>query len=189
VRKIEMNEIKRAAILATLIKKMNLQSSWSGETHIQKSVYFLQEMLKVPTDFDYILYKHGPFSFDLRDELTLLRGKLFLELQANPYPYGPSYTPGRLSNVYEERFEKEIQPHLRQLDFIAKNVSIMTVAELERISTALYVKLENSVSSTELAKRIHDLKHHISIEAAERALEELDKLRKKAETKKVITLN
>lgn len=30
-------------------------SGWCGETHLQKAIYFLQTLLNVPTDFDYIL--------------------------------------------------------------------------------------------------------------------------------------
>ncbi|MCL6557372.1 MAG: hypothetical protein K6U74_00970, partial [Firmicutes bacterium] len=62
--------LKRKALLLSLVKAMESQGSWCGETHIQKCSYFLQAMLGVPLGFEFILYKHGPFSFDLRDELT-----------------------------------------------------------------------------------------------------------------------
>ena len=39
----------------------------------QKAVYFLQEIFDVPTGIEYILYKHGPYSFDLTADLTALR--------------------------------------------------------------------------------------------------------------------
>ena len=50
------------------------------ETHVQKAMYLMQELLEVPTEYSFILYKHGPFSFDLSDELTSFRGDYLLEL-------------------------------------------------------------------------------------------------------------
>ncbi len=60
--------------------------SWCGETHVQKCVYFLQQLLKVPMEFNCIMYKHGPYSFDLNDELAFFKGSEFLELHPRrPY--------------------------------------------------------------------------------------------------------
>jgi hypothetical protein len=73
-----MKRQKRDAILLELIDKLERRGSWCGETHIQKATFFLQEMLRVPMDFGFILYKHGPFSFELRDELTAMRADNYI---------------------------------------------------------------------------------------------------------------
>jgi hypothetical protein len=67
-----------------------------GETHMQKATFFLQELIKVPLGFEFLLYKHGPFSFDLRDELTFMRAQGFLRLEPQ-YPYGPTLVGGEVS--------------------------------------------------------------------------------------------
>jgi len=67
-----MDAFERKGVLLDLIDRLNRGGSWCGETHIQKSVYFLQELLGVPLDFNTIFYKHGPYSFDLADELVSL---------------------------------------------------------------------------------------------------------------------
>src|SRR6266508_496167 len=64
-----MKRLQRAALLTELVEQMRAHDSWCGETHLQKATYFLQELLDVEMDYDFVLYKHGPFSFDLRDEL------------------------------------------------------------------------------------------------------------------------
>ena len=61
-----MERLQRAAILTELMDRLRADGSWCGETHVQKATYFLQEVLGVQTGFEYILYKHGPYSFDLR---------------------------------------------------------------------------------------------------------------------------
>ena len=68
-----MERLQRAAVLLSLIEQLKDRGSWCGDTHIQKTTYFLQELLKVPLGFEFILYKHGPYSFDLEDEITALR--------------------------------------------------------------------------------------------------------------------
>lgn len=69
-----MNRMKRSALLTKLVQRLRDEGSWGGETHVQKVTYFLQELMEVPLDFDFILYKHGPYSFDLHDEIAALRG-------------------------------------------------------------------------------------------------------------------
>ena len=84
-----MMDLKRSALVVALVNRLSQRGSWCGETHIQKTTYFLQGLLNVPTGFEFILYKHGPFSFDLRDELARLRAYGYLDLSPEP-PYGPS---------------------------------------------------------------------------------------------------
>jgi uncharacterized protein YwgA len=68
-----MDRLWRASLLLTMNEELRRAGSWAGETHMQKAIFFLQELIKVPLGFEFLLYKHGPFSFDLRDELTFMR--------------------------------------------------------------------------------------------------------------------
>ena len=95
-----MDQLQRASLIIDLIEKLTEKGSWCGETHIQKAVYFLQELTKVPMGFNFILYKHGPFSFDLRDELAAMRAYRLLEIELRP-PYGPGLFPTESgTNIY-----------------------------------------------------------------------------------------
>ena len=60
-----MNRLSQDAVLVGLARRLYEQGSWTGETHIQKAAYLLHELRDVPFDFAFILYKHGPFSFEL----------------------------------------------------------------------------------------------------------------------------
>ncbi len=81
---------QRFTLLLHMIGRLIEKGSWFGETHIQKCIYFLQEYYHVPSGYEYILYKHGPFSFELRDELTVMRADGLLSLIPRP-PYGYSF--------------------------------------------------------------------------------------------------
>ena len=66
-----LGKIDRWAVVAQLVKVIRMNQGWAGETHIQKTLFFLQELLQVPTGYDFVLYKHGPYDFDLHDDLVV----------------------------------------------------------------------------------------------------------------------
>lgn len=171
-----MERNKRAVILLGLVEELRDNLSWCGETHIQKATYFLQEMMQVPLEFDFILYKHGPFSFDLTDEITAMRADNLLKLQSQPYPYGPSILPGKASESLMKRFPKTLQKYSSHTTFISKKLGGKKVNELEKLATALYVSSVNKSNGDVQfrAQRIHDLKPHVSIEKALEATKTVD---------------
>ena len=171
-----MKERERRALVCLLVKEMGQTDSWAAETHIQKCVYFLQEMLKAPVGYGYIFYKHGPYSFDLRSELAVMRARYQLDLKPR-YPYGPSFIlgfRGEMNLGLVTEYEDTVR-------FVATNLSVKTAGSLERLSTALYVTRKNSeLTDEEAARRINELKPHVKIPQAADAICELHKLEEAA---------
>lgn len=169
-----MKRLQRCTVILSLVEALLQKDSWCGETHIQKATYFLQELLRVPLGFDYILYKHGPFSFDLSDELMAMRADDMVQLKSRP-PYGPSIIPGPNSDRLKQLFPKTLQKYKEEVEFVAEEIGTYGVAELERLATALYVTLNDTAPShdqiKERASRINKLKPHISVEDAHRSIE------------------
>lgn len=172
-----MESIKRQVVILSLIEFMKNYDSWCGETHIQKSLYFLQTMLDVPTEFEYILYKHGPFSFELRDNLGEMRGNMLVDLR-NRSPYGPSYWATETGKALIERYPKTATMYQKEIDFIAQHFSNLGVAELERLATALFITKKEEELIEDCAKRINEIKPHISVDVAAKAIQEVEKLAK-----------
>ena len=177
-----MDRLKKAALLGRLIEKMREQDSWCGETHVQKAAYFLQQMLQVPLGYDFILYKHGPFSFDLRDELTAMRADNLIKLEPQ-WPYGPKLAITEQAVNIRQFFSITLNKYENQLSFIAEQIGCQGVAELERLATALLVmeRLGHESTSNEKAKEINRLKPHISEEKATAALEAVDAMKQEAD--------
>lgn len=173
-----MDGLKRMAIVLELIEQMKERGSWCGETHIQKCGYFLQEMKEVPMEFDFILYKHGPFSFDLRDELTAMRADNLLALQMR-YPYGPSLLPGAAAGIVKKQYSGTREKYREQIDFVAETFAPKGVAELERLATAFYITKELGAEQSveRRTEYIHQLKPHVSLQEARLAVEIIDSLR------------
>lgn len=177
-----MDRLRRAATLTRLIEELRDRGSWCGETHVQKAAYFLQQLMKVPLGLDFILYKHGPFSFDLRDELTALRadGLIVLEPQ---WPYGPQIGLTDGSDYIQKLFPNTLKKYARSISFTAEKLGGKNVAELERLATALYVTNRRGAAlAEERAEEMTRLKPHIPLENAMAAVEAVDRLSEEAQT-------
>ena len=177
-----MDRLKRAALVLRLIEELRGQGSWCGETHIQKSAYFLQELVQVPLEFDFILYKHGPFSFDLRDELTALRADELIELESH-FPWGPRIAPMDRSGYIQGLYSKTLRIYEKQIVFVANALGGKGSADLERVGTALYLTLHQETGPTveNRSVRLTEIKPHIPLESAREAVGEVDEIFEQAE--------
>lgn len=169
-----MKELNHRAVVLSLIEQMDSYQSWCGETHIQKCGYFLQEVMGVNLEMDFVLYRHGPFSFNLRELLGELTGLNLLSVFSRE-PYGPSLQLTDYGRSYLARFPRSVRETRRQVDRVATRLGPKDVSSLERLATALYViKNDGSKEEGSQAQRINELKPHISVESAAVALREVN---------------
>jgi len=173
-----VKRLERAALLLSLLESMEKQGSWCGSTHLQKACYFLQELLGVPLEFEFILYKHGPYSFDLTDELTGLRADSILTLRMRRAGYGPSYAGGELRKLVMQRFPKTLARYRSQVEFVSSRLGDKGVADLERLATALYVRKEmgDADDTDTQVSRIVELKSHVSRSEAVQAVSTVNEI-------------
>ena len=181
-----MKRLQRDAVLLSLLENMWAHGSWCGETHLQKATYFLQELLSVPLGFDFILYKHGPFSFDLRDEIKAMRGDFLIKYQPQRYPYGPSLVEDVGADRRKGIFSRTIHQYSNEVNFVADTLGNKGVSELERLGTALYFIRRQHAEYEQLASLIHKLKPHISPEVAQGALQDVAEIMKMANKAKLL---
>src|SRR4051794_36580679 len=117
-----MTQAPRDAVVLTIVDALQRAGSWCGETHIQKTAYFVSRFQQESVEFSFILYKHGPFSFELHDELTVMRVRSLLCLEAT-FPYGSRFRMTERG----QRVTTENSSELRRLDpavaFAAKKLS------------------------------------------------------------------
>jgi len=133
-----MKRFERDAVITALIDELEKHESWCGETHIQKAMFFLEEMTETDLGFEFILYKHGPFSFDLRDELTAMRADLLLELEVRRPGYGPSLRPTKNAQTMVERYRNTVDQARSDIRFVAAHAGDLHVTELERLACTIH---------------------------------------------------
>lgn len=180
-----MEQLARYAIMTELIKTLRTNDSWCGETHIQKTAYFLQELLRVPTEFEFILYMHGPFSFDLRDELAAMLAYNLLEFKSQQLPYGPRWNTLPNAENMRNNYSVTLAKYCQQINFVATRLGPKRVGELEKLATALYLVINYSrdnADNEQLAEEMHRLKPHVTVEDARTALIEFNNLQNEAIT-------
>ena len=175
-----MVRLEQSALIYAVADALRQRGGWAGETHIQKATYVLQHLLKVPVGVKYILYKHGPFSFDLRSIIAEMEAEQFILWEPKPLPYGPSLTPGPESTSLIA-VGGQIGNFARQIEFVADRLARKRVAQVERLATALYVSIDRSVALNDRANRIRELKPHISLQEATESVSEIDDLQSDAE--------
>jgi uncharacterized protein YwgA len=172
-----MEENERAVIVTALAEELGRAGSWCGETHVQKASYFLQEIYGVPTGFHFVLYKHGPFSFDLRDELVNLRVYGLIDLIPRPLPYGPSLVPTQAASKLRGSMEGIVHQYQGSIQKVVEIIDRKGVAELESLATALYIRQTEGLSeSKEIATKLKELKPHVSSANAKSAAAEMNQI-------------
>lgn len=176
-----MERLQKAAVLTRLLDRLRDHGSWGGETHVQKAAYCLQTLLGVPLDFQFVLYRYGPFSFDLRDELTALRADDLLGLEIRA-PYGPKLVTTEQGKIWQDRYPKTLGRYEAAIEFVARALGQEDVAGLEKVATALYVTEQLGAASPVEARaaRLHEVKSHIPLDAAREAVRRLDRIREDA---------
>lgn len=178
-----MNRLAQEAVVVGLARRLDENGSWSGETHIQKATYLLHELANVPFDFDFILYKHGPFSFELRDELASMRADRLLERQPQPAPYGPRIVVTERGRELEGRLVRTMERYGPRLDWVAEQVGPKNVLELERLATALWITRRSPDADDEWrATELTRIKPHVNRDVALTTVREIDVLLEQATT-------
>lgn len=177
-----MDRLRKAALLTRLIERLRERGSWCGETHVQKAAYFGQVLAGLNMDHEFVLYRHGPFSFDLRADLTGLRadGMTTLEIQ---YPYGPRIQVMDHAHYIQSFYPRTLKKHKKGIGFIAGKLGGMGVADLERLGTAFFLSRSpnmRNVGDDKIGERVHELKRHISPREAIAALREARKIEAEA---------
>jgi hypothetical protein len=145
---------------------------------VQKAAYLAQQLMHAPFQYNFRLYRHGPYSFDLTDELASMRADDALQLRSQEYPYGPSLWPTERGERIMKEYSALVKEYDRAFSFIAKWFGGKHVKELERLATAYLVTREMPAGSPQRdrAERLHDLKPHISLEFAIDAIREADQM-------------
>lgn len=172
-----MDRLRKAALLTRLIEQLRHKGSWCGETHVQKATLFLQDLMRIPLGFEFMLYKHGPFSFDLRDELTSLRADELVKLEPQR-GYGPRIATTDRTKYIQGLYSKTLGKYDSRISFVSEKLGSKGVSDLERLATAFYVtgRLDNHASVEDRAAKLTMLKPHVARDEAVAAVAEVDQI-------------
>lgn len=174
----EQDKVQRRAILLELLRRLRGIGNWGGETHLQKATFLLQDGMGVDVGYEFVLYKHGPFSFPLRNELHGLVGDSLIGHDLKPAPYGPSLRVTEVGEAFLERHRNMLDYYEKEIEETASVVGSSGVMRLERLATALMLaRKEPTASDSYLVERLREIKPHIDVDRAMDAVREARELR------------
>ena len=160
-----MNFNKHAIILA-VVDSLRRHGSWTGKTHVQKALSLLRDKGRIEVPFDFCLYRHGPYSFDVEAELEEMRSYGALNVEPNSQGYGVTLQTAEMADFVKQVVELS-DDETKAIDDVCQFLGNQNVLELERLATASWIQCQEGVeSSSEVARRLNQLKPHISIENA-----------------------
>ena len=161
-------DFKKHALILEVVETLHKQNSWTGKTHVQKTLFLMEAIASVSLPFDFILYKHGPYSFDIESEMEEMKG--YFALTSVPVPgYGVTLNPGEKADFIRQK--ASLTPKEKKgIERVCKFVGTKDVRELERLATIAWIHSREGIHSTEaVTTRLHELKPHISLQEAEQA--------------------
>ena len=157
---------KKSVLILAMLDELRDAGSWAGETHLQKAMFFLSKKQTVATDFEFVLYKHGPYSFDLHDELSSLFGHMLVEQEHNP-PYGPRLKLTESGERLLAASTDVLCDSNQKIQRVSTDFGNKGVTELEKLATALWaITNKADEPDEELAEYVHSIKPHISLDEA-----------------------
>ncbi len=171
------------AISLRLIAQLKDHGSWCGETNIQKAFYFYQELFKGPPKFHFVLYKHGPYSFELHNELEHWLehwlGYGYLKMLTEE-PFGAHIYPTERAKAVIHKYRTSIENRIEKIEYITAALAPLNISKLESRATALYIirrgPNEEPANPETVAARVRELKPHIHQNGAREAVEHVVQL-------------
>lgn len=171
--------------ISLVLKTMNgmwEKSSWCGETHVQKNIFFLQELMNVPFEWRFIIYKFGPYSFDLAYLIGEIHSYRLVELVPQ-WGFRPKIKVTSYGKEFYEDINEPCYKYRKQIEFVTEELGSKNVSELERLATGLHITLDEKVKDKTVenrSRRLSQLKPHIRLNDANIVMGEVDSLIERA---------
>jgi len=167
------------ALIVLLAEKMQERGIWFGKTALQKLIYLLQVVYKVPLKYQFSLYIHGPFCSDLMDDLDYLAALDGVSVTYNHNINGYSISPSKEAELIKSKAREFLADYKEQIDMLLDNFGFMRARDLELRTTIIFVdrdavRSKRDLSREEFIQELHDIKPHFTREEIEKAMVELE---------------
>jgi len=154
----KMEEKTRTKLLLHIIDKLSSKGNRSGETNIQKLIYFtITGNLEKP-QYEYTLHNFGPYSFSLKDDLTFMENSRMVFKEPDPSGFGFRYIPNKNMDfvnklLTESRFEYQ------KLDELIDKFRTIPAKHLGLLATFIYAYRKYKIKDDkELIETVMEIK-------------------------------
>lgn len=166
-----MMEEDKIKLLLHIIDRLNKKKNRSGETHIQKLLFFLKNAKLLDFDIDYILYNYGPYSMELSDELRYMEEANLISKIEDSSGYGFNYIPNN-EMEYVSDLIKKTRFEYQKIDELIDKFLKIPAKHLALLATFIYLKNKHEISDdNELIDRVMKIKPMFNVFEVNNTLE------------------
>ncbi len=171
----------RYALIAELAQRLESKSPQFGKTSLQKIIYLLQELNEVPTNYQFSLYTHGPFTAQLLGDLDLVEALGAVKVQYVVSGYGGyQISPGREWEAIRDKAAQFLDEKKDAIDRVVDEFGAFCAKDLELRSTIVYLDRDVKRSKKDLDRAnfielVKKVKPRFTEDAIAEALEQLEK--------------
>ena len=137
-----------------------------GRTALMKLLFLLTAVRDVSVGYRFRMYTYGPFDSEVLSDVDYAARLDAVSVAMETYPNGYGYIiqPGSAAEDIMGRAQPFLDEHESDIDWVVNNYASLSVVNLERLSTIVYVDREHLVSSVdEIARAVHELKPQFSL--------------------------
>lgn len=157
--------------LAGRALEMNL-----GKTKLQKLIYFLKTVKKIPLDYSYRFYTYGPYCDELAGDLSYLSAVDALEISFDAGRFGYAVREGKHADRFRNKAAWFFEKYQQDIDDLIEKFTDKNAREMELLSTILYLSSNEDRCRQNrdfLAERVKDLKPQFNSAEIEAGINEL----------------
>jgi uncharacterized protein YwgA len=150
---------ERIGLLLHLIDYLNKNQTdnRSGETHVQKLIYFLIRSKLTPFSYDYIIYNYGPFSFELTDDIHFLEESKMIIRKPGDDGFGFRLIPDSTNEKVNAILSKKKDAY-KEIDALLNKFNSYSAKDLGLLTTFVFLKdeleMNNEVCLIETVKKL-----------------------------------
>ena len=155
-----------SARLATIVALVEKQPRL-GRTAVMKMCYFLQTLRNVPLGYRFTLYSYGPFDARVLSDISTAEALGGIESRTVLYSggYGYEISPSSRSRAVKALAPDFIKRYAPDISWVIEEFRKFGSADLELLSTIIYVDRENARAKTRqathaLADKVQEIKPH-----------------------------
>jgi uncharacterized protein len=175
-----MNEIDKVRLGLIPALAEGARTGCIGRTALMKYVYFLQTLRGLPLGYSFSMYSYGPFDPAVLSDLDSAQALNIVKSEPVQFAggYGYRIKPGPRAALAKEEAGSLLAEHKADFEWLFSSLGHLNSAELELISTIVYVDQEllqsaQQISTQEMVTRLQEIKPHFDRERIEAFVEDL----------------
>jgi len=167
------------ATIVYLTEQLQEKRQRFGKTALQKLIFLLQTVFKVPVGYQFTLYTHGPFCSELMDDLDYVNYIDGVSVSIDPDCSGYVISPASKAVLIKEKANDFLTTYRPQIEKLLAEFGSMRVKDLELRSTIIFVDRDavnsgREISRNDFIQEIKSIKPHFSYGEIQKAITELE---------------